>query len=225
MVEHIREATVAPVSDFYEKMGNLPMGNLHEESREAVGIRGNYEKQVKVRGRHRPLTNHTGQQSRPGCNGFFGFQSWGHVGSPYNMHNETEKILKETKSKYAIYLYPSQMEEIKNLMDQANAKSQSEFVSDAIRFYIGYLQQGKNVDYLAPIIVQTIQEEIRSTEKNISQILFKLAVEAAMLAELQATQIRVNDEQMEPLRRMCSRIVAENNGIITLEKAIKHQQG
>ena len=133
--------------------------------------------------------------------------------------------MKETKSKYAIYLYPSQMEEIKNLMDQANAKSQSEFVSDAIRFYIGYLQQGKNVDYLAPIIAQTIQEEIRSTEKNISQILFKLAVEAAMLSELQATQIRVTGEQMEQLRRMCSRIVAENNGIITLEKAVKHQQG
>ena len=133
--------------------------------------------------------------------------------------------MKETKSKYAIYLYPSQMEEIKSLMDQANAKSQSEFVSDAIRFYIGYLQQGKNVDYLAPIIAQAIREEIRSTEKIISQILFKLAVEAAMLAELQATQIRVNDEQMEQLRRMCSRIVAENNGIITLEKAIKHQQG
>ena len=141
------------------------------------------------------------------------------------MHNKMEELLKETKTKYAIYLYPSQMEEIKNLVDQANAKSQSEFVSDAIRFYIGYLQQGKNVDYLAPIIAQTIQEEIRNTEKNISQILFKLAVESAMLAELQATQIHVNDEQMEQLRRMCSRIVAENNGIITLEKAIKHQQG
>ena len=132
--------------------------------------------------------------------------------------------MKETKSKYAIYLYPSQMEEIKQLMDAANAKSQSEFVSDAILFYIGCLQQGKNVDYLAPIIAQTIQEEIRSTEKNISQILFKLAVESAMLSELQATQIRVTGEQMEQLRRMCSRIVAENNGIITLEKAIKHQQ-
>ena len=141
------------------------------------------------------------------------------------MHNETEEILKETKTKYAIYLYPSQMEEIKSLMDQANAKSQSEFVSDAIRFYIGYLQQGKNVDYLAPIIAQTIQEEIRNTEKNISQILFKLAVEAAMLAELQATQIRVPQDQMEQLRRMCSGIVAKNNSIITLEKAVMHQQG
>ena len=133
--------------------------------------------------------------------------------------------MRETKSKYSFYLYPSQMEEIKNFMDQANAKSQSEFVSGAIRFYIGYLQQGKNVDYLAPIIAQTIKEEIRSTEKNISQILFKLAVESAMLAELQATQIRVPNDQMEQLRRMCSRIVSENNGIITFEKACKHQKG
>ena len=141
------------------------------------------------------------------------------------MHKKMEELLKETKKKTAIYLYPSQVEEIKSLMDQANAKSQSEFVSDAIRFYIGYLQQGKNVDYLAPIIAQAIKEEIRSTEKNISQILFKLAVESAMLSELQATQIRVPQDQMEQLRRMCSRIVAENNGIITLEKAVKHQQG
>ena len=131
--------------------------------------------------------------------------------------------MKETKNKYAIYLYPSQVEEIKNLMDQANAKSQSEFVSDSIRFYIGYLQQGKNVDYLAPIIAQTIKEEIRSTEKNISQILFKVAVESAMLAEIQAAQISLTPTQMEDLRRMCSQIVAKNNGNITFEDAYELQ--
>lgn len=116
--------------------------------------------------------------------------------------------MKETKSKYAIYLYPSQMEEIKNLLSQTNAKSQSEFVSDAIRFYIGYLQQGKNVDYLAPII---------------AQILFKLAVESAIVSQIQATQIRATPLQMENLRQMCSRVVAQNNGIITFEDAYKQQ--
>ena len=131
--------------------------------------------------------------------------------------------MKETKTKYAIYLYPSQMEEIKNLMEQANAKSQSEFVSDAIRFYIGYLQQGKNVDYLAPIIAQTIKEEIGSTEKNISQILFKLAVESAMVAQVFATRIQVTDKQMDALRQTCSKIVATNNGIITFEDAYRFQ--
>lgn len=122
--------------------------------------------------------------------------------------------MSETKTKYAIYLYPSQMEEIKSLLEQANAKSQSEFVSDAIRFYIGYLQQGKNVNYLAPIIAQCIREEISSTEKNISQILFKLAVEAAMVAQLEAVQVNATEEQMRSLRNTCSKMVAENNGII-----------
>ena len=139
------------------------------------------------------------------------------------MHNEMEELLKETKKKTAIYLYPSQMEEIKSLMDQANAKSQSQFVSDAVRFSIGYLQQGKNVDYLAPIIAQAIKEEIRSTEKNLSQILFKVAVESAMLAQIQAFQIQLTPTQMEDPRRMCSGIVAKNNGIITFESAYELQ--
>ena len=51
------------------------MGNLHEESEQAVRIRGNYEKQVKVRGHLRPLTEHTGQQSCPDCNGFSDFSN------------------------------------------------------------------------------------------------------------------------------------------------------
>ena len=93
------------------------------------------------------------------------------------------------------------MEEIKNLVEQGNAKSQSEFVSDAIRFYVGYLQQGQNVDYLAPIIVQSIKAEIGSVEKNICQILFKLAVESAMLSNLEAIQVQVSDAQMQQLRK------------------------
>ena len=63
MAEHRCEATVAPVSDFYEEVEILPMGNLHEEFGQTVRIRENYEKQVKVRGHLRPLTKHTGQQS------------------------------------------------------------------------------------------------------------------------------------------------------------------
>ena len=131
--------------------------------------------------------------------------------------------MKETKNKYAIYLYPSLVEEVDTLMNDANTSSRSEFISDAVRFYIGYLRQCKNVDYLAPIIAQAIKEEIRSTEKNISQILFKLAVESAMISEIQATQINLTPKQMEDLRRMCSGIVAKNNGIITFESAYELQ--
>ena len=198
------------------------MGNLHKEFVGQTHNRGNYEKQVKVRGHHRPPYRSHRTAEPTGCNGFSDFKT-GVTKGVRVICTTKEDSLRETKSKYSFYLYPSQMEEIKNLMDQANAKSQSEFVSDAIRFYIGYLQQGKNVDYLAPIIAQAIKEEIRSTEKNISQILFKLAVESAMISEIQATQINLTPKQMEDLRRMCSGIVAKNNGIITFESAYELQ--
>ena len=68
------------------------MGNLHEGSGQAVRILGNYEKQVKVRGHYRPLTSHTGRQSRPGCNGFSDLELRGHMGSPYKMHNKMEEL-------------------------------------------------------------------------------------------------------------------------------------
>lgn len=131
--------------------------------------------------------------------------------------------MNEKKVKQAIYLYPSQVEEVKNLMAQANTKSQSEFISDAIRFYIGYLRQGKNVDYLAPIISQSIKEEICSVEKNLSQMLFKLAVEVGMSSHLQAVGMRVSNEQMSALRKLCARDIAENNGIIQFEDAYRFQ--
>ena len=131
--------------------------------------------------------------------------------------------MNEKKVKQAIYLYPSQVEEVKNLMAQANAKSQSEFISDAIRFYIGYLRQGKNVDYLAPIISQSIKEEISSVEKNLSQMLFKLAVVVGMASHLQAVGMRVSDEQISALRKLCARDIAENNGIIKFEDAYRFQ--
>ena len=73
------------------------MDNLHEELGQAVRIRGNYEKQVKVRGHHSPLTDHTGRQSRPGCNGFSDFKLRGHVGSPYKMHNKMEELIERNQ--------------------------------------------------------------------------------------------------------------------------------
>ena len=73
------------------------MGNLHEEFEALAQNRGNYEKQVKARGHHRPLTSHTGRQSLPGCNAFSDFKVWGHVGSPYKMHNIMEELFERNQ--------------------------------------------------------------------------------------------------------------------------------
>lgn len=90
--------------------------------------------------------------------------------------------MSENKKKYAYWMKPSIVEEMTEMLDTANATSKSDFVCQAVNFYIGYLHQQKCIDYLSPILAQTIKSEIESVEKNISEMLFKVAVEQAKLS-------------------------------------------
>lgn len=90
--------------------------------------------------------------------------------------------MSENKKKYAYWMKPSMVEEMTEMLDTANATSKSDFVCQAVQFYIGYLHQQKCIDYLSPILAQTIKSEIESVEKNISEMLFKVAVEQAKLS-------------------------------------------
>lgn len=52
--------------------------------------------------------------------------------------------MSENKKKYAYWMKPSMVEEMTEMLDTANATSKSDFVCQAVQFYIGYLHQ-KNV--------------------------------------------------------------------------------
>ncbi len=113
--------------------------------------------------------------------------------------------------------------EIQNMMGEANATSMADFVRQATEFYIAYLRQKKSIDFLAPLLAQTIKNEIESVEQNVSQMIYKLAVEQAIANNILACYNGVSDETVRDLREMCSKDVAENNGIITFEEAMKFQ--
>ncbi len=125
--------------------------------------------------------------------------------------------------KTAIRFEPELKAEIQNMMDEANATSMADFVRQATEFYIAYLRQKKSIDFLAPLLAQTIKNEIESVERNVSQMIYKLAVEQAISNNILACYNGVSDETVRELREMCSRDVAENNGIITFEEAMKFQ--
>lgn len=54
-------------------------------------------------------------------------------------------------------------------------------------------------------------------------MIYKFAVEQAITNNIVAYYNGVNDETVRELREMCSKDVAENNGIITFEEAMKFQ--
>ena len=133
--------------------------------------------------------------------------------------------MSENKKKYAYWMKPSLVEEMSEMLDEANATSKSDFVCRAIKFYIGYLHQQKCIDYLSPILAQSIKSEIESVEKNISEMLFKLAVEQAKLSNVVAATNQIDDHSLSALNNLCSEEVARNNGIITFEEAYRFQRG
>ena len=119
---------------------------------------------------------------------------------------------------------PSMAAEIEKMMPEANAKSKSDFVCKAVDFYIGYLRQQKNINYLAPVLAKSIKSEIRSVEKNICEILFKVAVEQAINSNLIAAEYDIDFNLLEELRDSCAKAVAETNGLITFEDAYDWQK-
>ena len=125
--------------------------------------------------------------------------------------------------KTAIRFEPELKEEIQSMMKEANATSMADFVRQASEFYIAYLRQKKSLDFLSPLLAQTIKNEIESVEKNISSMLFKLAVEQAIGTNIISFLNRIDRETVSSLREMCSIEVAENNGIITFEEAMEFQ--
>ena len=130
----------------------------------------------------------------------------------------------ENKKKYAYWMRPSMAAEIEKMMPEANAKSKSDFVCKAVDFYIGYLRQQKNINYLAPVLAKSIKSEIRSVEKNICEILFKVAVEQAINSNLIAAEYDIDFNLLEELRDSCAKAVAETNGLITFEDAYDWQK-
>jgi tRNA G10 N-methylase Trm11 len=133
--------------------------------------------------------------------------------------------MSENKKKYAYWMKPSMVEEITEMLGEANATSKSDFVCQAVKFYIAYLHQQKCIDYLSPILAQTIKSEIESVEKNVSEMLFKVAVEQAKVSNVIAATNQFDSETMSRLNDFCANEVARNNGIITFETAYDFQRG
>lgn len=131
----------------------------------------------------------------------------------------------EKKEKYAYWMHPSLVKKMEEAMDLVGVKSKSDYVSQAVEFFTGWLYAQRTADYLAPVLADVIKGEMRSVEKNISEMLFKTAVEQGIVSHILGAQIEVSDEELDKLRRLCAQNVAELNGLIRFEDAYHYQKG
>jgi len=131
----------------------------------------------------------------------------------------------QNKEKFALWAYPETMEKVRKTYKDADCRSQSEFIEQAINFYWGHLSADENTNYLAPAIQSSLNATLNGMENRLSRLLFKLAVEMSMTMHIMAWQFDVTEENIQALKGYCVEEVKRLNGKISFEKAFQHQKG
>ena len=128
------------------------------------------------------------------------------------------------KQKMAVYFQPETIKKIEQKYQGDNCSSKTEFIEKAVKFYIGYLRQQEEVNYLSPMIMETVKSQIKGTEQRLARLIFKVAVELGKLSHMTAAMNDVDDETLKSLHAMCVMEVRKINGIIDYEDAVEYQQ-
>ena len=120
-----------------------------------------------------------------------------------------------------IWVTPEEIEKIEKAQEENGCPNRSEFVRDAVKFYIGYLNNNKNINFISPVISSVIKNEIDGAVRSISSMLFKLAVEESLLTEVLAWYANVAPDNIDEIRELCKYKVATTHGNISFEEARK----
>ena len=135
------------------------------------------------------------------------------------------EIKSTVKKRTAVWLYPETIEKMDSLLEKDNCKSRSEFIDKALNFYMGYLLSEDTTGYLSKILISAIQGILKETENRNANNLFRLSVEMSMMMNILAAGLEINDEELRSLRGRCVQQVRKTRGKISMEEAIKFQQG
>jgi hypothetical protein len=127
------------------------------------------------------------------------------------------------KKRMAVYFQPETIKKIEQEYRRDNCASKTEFIEKAVKFYIGYLNEEDNINYLSPMITETVKAQIKGTEQRLARLLFKVAVELGKLSHMTAAVNEVDDETLDKLHAMCVNEVRRINGIIDYEDAAEYQ--
>ena len=127
------------------------------------------------------------------------------------------------KQKFALWAYPGTLEEVDKAYEGDNCKSKSEFIEKAIKFYLGYLKQEDNINYLSPRITSSVDAVVHGSEQRINRNLFKIAVELGKLSHTLAAVNDVDEDTMQGLHEMCLDEVRHINGFISFDSAVRFQ--
>ena len=138
-------------------------------------------------------------------------------------NNMTQK--KEIKRRFQLWIRPSTLELADTLYEKDNCDSRSEFIEKAILFYAGYLSAEDNKTYLPNIVTSTLKSIVAESDHRQNRMIFKLAVEMAVMMNVVAANNNIDPVSLERLRGECVKEVKRLNGSFSFDDAVSWQKG
>lgn len=132
---------------------------------------------------------------------------------------------KEVKRRFQLWIKPSVLREVEELLEDDNCQSLSEFIEKAVLFYAGFVRTQSSKDYLSNVIISSVNGAISESDEKHSRMMFKMAVELAMIMNLMAANQDIDPIELERLRGTCVKEVARLNGRFSFQDAVDWQKG
>ena len=129
------------------------------------------------------------------------------------------------KEKFTVWLYPETLKKVTEIYRQNDCVSRSEFIEKALWFYIGYLTAEDKSSYLPNMCLSNMNSIVSESDSRQSKIIFKLAVEMAIMMNLMAWHLDIDKTSLERLRGECIKEVKRLNGNFSFDDAVEWQKG
>jgi len=131
----------------------------------------------------------------------------------------------EGKNRHTVWLTDEAWAEVQKHYKEDNCTKQNEYIEKAIRFYSGYLDTDHAESYLPRVLTGVLDGKLGTLGDRVWRLLFKLAVDDSVMANLVAATSSVDLDTLRKLRARCVREVKETNGQISFEDILKFQKG
>ena len=133
--------------------------------------------------------------------------------------------MKKGNKKHSVWLSEFAWTEVESRYRRDNCSTRNEFIEKAIRFYSGYLDAESADAYLPRVLADVLEGKLNAFGKRMGHLLFKLAVEEALMGNLVAAGMDVALDTLRKTRVRCVKEVRETNGEIDMDDALAYQKG
>ena len=131
---------------------------------------------------------------------------------------------KNEKGRLTLRVEPEVREEIERHLERGDSRSMNQFLNEAVRHYLDYLDLGRAGALLPREIQSVLDGRLGLLEKELSRALFKVSTEVDMTNALIAGLCQLSEDELDDLRASSVRNVRALNGMTSLDKYMRDRE-